>query len=578
MKKWFNNLKVGIKITLGFMLVAIIAGIIGIIGIFSLKSVGKSYSVAYSDSVAALQYVERISSSFQEIRANLFEMTLSDDRTYKESCAESINNHRKVIDESLTGYKAVLEKYTAEEAAIEIKLLADLESATNAFGAKRAEIMNGIALDSSRRSETFDMMRDGSELHTLAQVMETAITALVDYNNSYADNQIKSNDSLVFNSNIIMIIFVVVGVLLAVLTGIIISQNISKRINTVVEASNKLSAGDFNISIKENSEDEIGLLSQSFRKMSDTLTFVVNDFIYILNELANANFTVKSKDINTYVGNYYELIEAVRKMIAMLSETIMQIDMAADQVSTGSSQVSSGAQALAAGSTEQAASIEELSAAIEKISEQIIENSLIVNNSADHVQQTGNDVDAGNRQMDQLTKAMEDIEQASNQIANITKAIEDIAFQTNILALNAAIEAARAGNAGKGFAVVADEVRALAAKSGDAAKQTTDLINASVGAVAKGIEITAQTARILQNVGISATNVVDSFEQIKKSSSEQSVAIEHIKEGISQISAVIQTNAANAEENSATSEEMSAQAVTLRHEVEKFKLAKNHAR
>ncbi len=578
MKKWFNNLKVGIKITLGFMLVAIIAGIIGIIGIFSLKSVGKSYSVAYSDSVAALQYMERISSSFQEIRANLFEMTLSDDRTYKESCAESINGHRKIIDESLTGYKAVLEKYTAEEAAIELKLLADLESATNAFGAKRAEIMNGIAMDSSRRSETFAMMRDGSELHTLAQVMETSIVALIDYNNSYADNQIKGNDRLVLSSNIIMIIFVVVGVFLAVLTGIIISQNISKRINAVVEASNKLSAGDFNISIKENSEDEIGLLSQSFRKMSDTLTFVINDFIYILNELANANFTVKSKDINTYVGNYYELIEAVRKMIAMLSETIMQIDMAADQVSTGSSQVSSGAQALAAGSTEQAASIEELSAAIEKISEQIIENSLIVNNSADHVQQTGNDVDAGNKQMEQLTKAMEDIEQASNQIANITKAIEDIAFQTNILALNAAIEAARAGNAGKGFAVVADEVRALAAKSGDAAKQTTDLINASVGAVAKGIEITAQTARILQNVGVSATNVVDSFEQIKKSSSEQSVAIEHIKEGISQISAVIQTNAANAEENSATSEEMSAQAVTLRHEVEKFKLAKSNAR
>ena len=94
----------------------------------------------------------------------------------------------------------------------------------------------------------------------------------------------------------------------------------------------------------------------------------------------------------------------------------------------------------------------------------------------------------------------------------------------------------------------------------------------------RGTEITAQTAQILQNVGVSATKVVDSFEQIKKSSTEQSIAIEHIREGISQISAVIQTNAANAEENSATSEEMSAQAVTLRHEVEKFKLAESHAR
>lgn len=44
---------------------------------------------------------------------------------------------------------------------------------------------------------------------------------------------------------------------------------------------------------------------------------------------------------------------------------------------------------------------------------------------------------------------------------------------------------------------------------------------------------------------------------------------------MSQVSAVVQTNAATAEENSATSEEMSAQAAILRQEVENFKLSGN---
>ena len=182
-------------------------------------------------------------------------------------------------------------------------------------------------------------------------------------------------------------------------------------------------------------------------------------------------------------------------------------------------------------------------------------------------------VNDGNDRMEQLSEAMAEISATSDQIANITKVVEDIAFQTNILALNAAIEAARAGSAGKGFAVVADEVRNLAAKSAEAAKQTGTLIESSVLAVERGAELTSETAQALYAVGTSTGEVTDSFEKIEKSITEQTVAIEQIKEGLVQISAVVQTNAATAEENSATSEEMSAQAATLREEIRKFQLA-----
>ena len=56
-------------------------------------------------------------------------------------------------------------------------------------------------------------------------------------------------------------------------------------------------------------------------------------------------------------------------------------------------------------------------------------------------------------------------------------------------------------------------------------------------------------------------------------SNEQSEAVEQILEGINQISTVVQTNSATAEESAAASEQLSAEAMCLKELVEQFTLA-----
>ena len=219
-----------------------------------------------------------------------------------------------------------------------------------------------------------------------------------------------------------------------------------------------------------------------------------------------------------------------------LNSLVVSIMTSAEQVSSGAGLVSNSSMTLSQGASEQASSVQELTASLEEVASKTNQNAQNAQRANELAQNAKFDAENGNAQMRDMLKAMDEISMASASINKIIKVIDDIAFQTNILALNAAVEAARAGQHGKGFAVVAEEVRTLAARSAEAAKETTDLIESSIRKVEAGTKIANSTAEALGKIVGEVSSAADLVESIAVASNAQAAAVGQINQGITQVS------------------------------------------
>ena len=555
-----KNLEIQARLIVSFLIVVALMVVTGIVSIVMLTRVGDMLENFHDTSYQTVVNSWKGKRALGALRANLLQTTVESDPVLSSNYIADARSEFQTFQEAID---ALEHTYTGDKANLN-RLDTLVQQVTpminNLYGyAERGDLNNGYAY----LRDTYQPV--ANELRDLFDAIG------VEADNRATDKvRIGETDAVIANTTVIVMI--IVSGIVSVFLALTIARSITTPVDEMQAVTLAVSKGDFESVIRYTGKDALGHLANNMRNLTATIKEIITDMEMQLKAMGEGDFNVRSRNEAMYVGSFSRIQDAMTKLSRAVSETLSQIDISADQVNSGGEQISASAQAMAQGATQQASSVSELAATISGISHAVDETAAHAQSAKEDNQASHDEIEVCSRHMAELMGAMKAIEGKSLEISKVIKTIEDIAFQTNILALNAAVEAARAGAAGKGFAVVADEVRNLATKSQEASKSTSILIEETVKAVNEGSRISVETDESLKEVVIRAQKVMDAVTRISQATDSQSKDVQQVSIGIDQISSVVQTNSATAEQSAAASEELSGQANVLKDLVGRFTL------
>jgi methyl-accepting chemotaxis protein len=516
-----SDMKISTKLRLGFGLMAFLIVLMGVVSLVKVQDTGKDFKLVVEDRYPKVASLNTVIDNLREVARMQREVLIMSD-------ADDI---KKAMAGAAVLYADNSKRLKELDAQINTERGREL--------LKKLDDVRVVYLPLQTKFDT--QIAQGQQ--ELAKIMLLAEMAPVQLQYLHAlDELIKFEEGLMMENKdvaltsikeLLLVIWITGGVslVIAMVAALSITRSVVGPINSAVEVSRAVSAGD---------------LTQSFHASGNSETSL--------------------------------LLLALKEMQASLVRVVSNVRHGSESVALASAEIAQGNQDLSSRTESQASSLEETAASMEQLGAQVKQNAdsarqanqLAMNASTVAVQ--GGDV------VGQVVETMKGINDSSRKIADIISVIDGIAFQTNILALNAAVEAARAGEQGRGFAVVASEVRSLAGRSADAAKEIKSLINASVERVEQGTALVDKAGETMTEVVNSIRRVTDIMGEISAASSEQAAGVAQVGEAVTQMDQATQQNAALVEQMAAAASSLKGQANDLVQAVAVFKLNANDQR
>jgi len=488
----FKNMKIGVRLGLGFGLVVLLMVAIAFIGITRLASLNDEIENLVKDKYPKTALANDVIGHINIIARSMRNTLIMDKQDQIEKELGRIQEARKSIKDDLDKLDQTVKSDKGKE------MLKSIAEARAKYVSGQDHFLKLVG-DGKREEAKTALL---GEIRPLQLAYFDAVSNLIKFQGDLMD---KTGQEAIEQYQSARTLMLALGGIALVLAGVIafwVTRSITKPLGEAVNVANQLAEGDLTARIEVSSKDETGML-----------------------------------------------LASMQNMVGKLSQIITEVRGAADNLSSASEEVSATAQSMSQATSEQAASVEETSASVEQMSASINQNTENAKITDGMASKAAKEAGEGGDAVKQTVDAMK-------QIADKIGIIDDIAYQTNLLALNAAIEAARAGEHGKGFAVVAAEVRKLAERSQVAAQEIGEVAKSSVGLAEKAGKLLDEMVPSINKTSDLVQEITAASEEQSSGVGQINTAMAQLNQITQQNASSSEELAATAEEMSSQAEQL----------------------
>jgi len=258
-----KNLKIGIRLAIGFASVLILTIIVSVIAIIEMQNLAENIVQMYKHPLAVSNAVRDIRADIIAIHRSMKDVALAKDVGQITTASATVYRYEQKVYKS---FELVSQRFLGDKS--------DVKTAKQAFSewkAIRDEVIRLMELGEKDQAAEITKGKGAKHVEDMDKKIQVMIDFASDKGNSFFEKAQQDSQWAIF----IMIILLIVTFITSVVVAIVITLSIVTPLNQIVKKIRNVATGDLSQEIEISRHDEMGELARSTYTMIKTLANVV---------------------------------------------------------------------------------------------------------------------------------------------------------------------------------------------------------------------------------------------------------------------------------------------------------------